>query len=129
MMTSAEGDGDPAAAYIGKNSFDVQRLCLDAAEEKGPLERGSLREKHERFKFSRDWPDLVAMQICLRTELSVQMVMAAVIPTSQEQPFLAYSRPEIGTSGNPHTHGFCYGARNPRLLRVKADVEEAGGKG
>jgi hypothetical protein len=62
--------------------------------------------------------------IALRTELSMRVVMPAVLPHSAGEPYLRMARFEAGASGNPHFHGFSLGAGGPRLGRVRADRPE-----
>jgi len=152
VKASEGSDPDPAAAYLVDEKFavedlvglgripviwwtlnpkynalyDVQRLNADLRRARAATEDGAAREKQARFDFGRDRPDLVAYQVALRAELTMRMVMPAVIPHTPAEPILSMARPEVGSGGNPHTHGFTYGARNPRLLRVKADTVEGG---
>ena len=42
-------------------------------------------------------------------------VMPAVLPHNNQQRFLTMARFEEGPNGNPHAHGFAYGAGNPMI--------------
>ena len=79
-----------------------------------------------RRDFVRNCPDLVQFQIALRTELLMKIVMPALVPNSEAERFLSMARFECGKNGNPHYHGFCVGAGNPRLGRVRNDVGDGG---
>ena len=76
-----------------------------------------------RFNFVRSAPDLAAFMIALGAELSMRIVMPAVLPSTDWQPFRAMGRFETGDSGNPHLHGFTVASGGPRLGRVRGDVE------
>ena len=52
----------------------------------------------------------------------MSVVMPALLPSSDAQPFLSMVRFETGESGNPHSHGFAVGAGAPRVGRVHGDV-------
>ena len=80
----------------------------------------------ERFAFIRDSPDLATYMVSLRTELMMRVLMPTLVPHSAAKPFLVMGRFEVGPGGNPHVHGFTAGDGNPRLLRVRADVEGVG---
>ena len=54
----------------------------------------------------------------------MRMVMPAIVPHTETQPFLPMARFEV--AAHPHHHGFCVGAGNPRLERVRADVDDGG---
>jgi hypothetical protein len=86
----------------------------------------SLEDEHRqvRFDFSRDAPDIVTYMVSLRAELQMRMVMPAIVPHTETQPFLPMARVEV--AAHPHPHGFCVGAGNPRLERVRADVDDGG---
>ena len=103
-------------------AYDVHRFnSSDAAA----AAVGSLLEsgKQARFDFVRDNPDLVTTLLALRTELQMRVVMPAIVPHDERTPFMAMCRFEVGDGGNPHYHGFAIGSGNPRLQRVRADVE------
>ena len=83
-------------------------------------------DKQERFRFTRDNPDLVAYMLALRTELHMRMVMPAIVPHNDLERYMAMARFETGPGGNPHWHGFSMGAAGPKVERVEADVEGLG---
>ena len=55
--------------------------------------------------------------------MSMRIVMPAVLPSSDSQPFRAMGRFETGDSGSPHLHGFTVASGGPRLGRVRGDVD------
>ena len=75
--------------------------------------------------------DLVSQIMALRVELTMRVVMPAVVPHSQRYPYMCMARFETGAGGNPRAHGFSVGLPGPRMGRVHADVDgaEGGGRG
>ena len=62
----------------------------------------------------------------------MKVVMPAVVPHSEQYPFLCMGRYEVGKGGNPHVHGFCVGERAPTLggkLVMDVDGPDAGERG
>ena len=53
----------------------------------------------------------------------MRIVMPSVVRHSEEFPYRAMARMELGAGGNPHFHGFCVGLPPPAMKRVLADVE------
>ena len=106
-------------------AYDVHRLNLESGGREA-LDAKAVGKDEVRFLFARDNPDLVAYLLALRTELHMRMVMPAVVPHSEREPYLAMSRAECGGSGNPHSHGFSVGATAPYMDRVRADVDGEG---
>ena len=106
-------------------AYDVHRLNLESGAREA-LDANAVGRDEVRFLFARDNPDLVAYLLALRTELHMRMVMPAVVPHSEREPYLAMSRSECGGGGNPHSHGFSVGATTPYMDRVRADVDGEG---
>ena len=105
-------------------AYDIHRLNVAAQFARPAVE--SLEDEHRqvRFDFSRDAPDIVTYMVSLRAELQMRMVMPAIVPHTETQPLLPMARFEM--AAHPHHHGFCVGAGNPRLERVRADVDDDG---
>lgn len=59
----------------------------------------------------------------LPTEMSMPIVMPAILPHTQVELCMCMARLETAYSGNPHFHGFSIGAGGPRLGRVDADMD------
>ena len=106
-------------------AYDVQRLNTDGTAGRAGLRTRGEGDKEERFDFARDNPDLVAYEMALRTELHMRMVMPAIVPHSEDWPYMTMARFETGPGGNPHYHGFSMGKPGPVVKRVKADVAGA----
>ena len=147
-----EGDvEDPATAFLGENSrvpdrlghgripalwwtsncaynkaYEVHRLNVDGSCAREALVGPEDRHGRTRFDFVRTAPDIAITMVSLRTELEMKIVMPAIVPHTEKAPFLPMARFECGAGGNPHHHGFAFGAGNPRLGRVEVDVEGAG---
>ena len=122
------GLGRVAATWFTLNCkynsvFDVQRLNIDAppAVAAAAVDPENQAEARTRFSFVVDAPDLVTHAIALRTELLMRIVMPAILPCSEQEPFLSMARFEASPGGHFHAHGFAYAARNPRLARIRAD--------
>ena len=107
-------------------AYDVQRMNTKSALGDASVAAAEPGDKHERFLFTRDNPDLVAYMLSLRTELLMRIVMPSIVPHSRENPFMAMARFEVGANGNPHMHGFSLGDRGPKMTRVEADVSSEG---
>jgi len=108
------------------DAYDVQRMNTTSAGGDAALDERSEGDKQERFRFTRDNPDLVAYMLALRTELHMRMVMPAIVPHSDLERYMSMARFETGPGGNPHWHGFGMGAAGPKVERVEADVEGEG---
>ena len=80
--------------------------------------------KDVRFNFVHSAPDIVAFQDALGAELSTKVVMPAVVPSTEAEPYMGMMRFESGDGGNPHFHGFSVGSGGPSLGRVRGDVQE-----
>merc|ERR1712032_394753 len=108
-------------------AYDIHRLNVASEFARAAVE--NFRDEHQqvRFDFVRDAPDIATFMVSLRAELHMRIVTPAIVPHTERQRFLAMARFEVGES-HPHHHGFCMGAGNPRLQRVRADVGD-GGKG
>ena len=101
-------------------SFDVQRLNVAATWLAGDPED---RFRRARSAFVQENADLVSQIMALRVELTMRVVMPAVVPHSRRYPYLCMARFETGSGGNPHAHGFSVGLPGPRMGRVHADVD------
>jgi len=108
------------------DAYDVQRMNTACAGGDAALDEQCEGDKQERFRFTRDSPDLVAYMLALRTELHMRMVMPAIVPHNDLERYMAMARFETGPGGNPHWHGFSMGAAGPKVERVEADVEGLG---
>ena len=104
-------------------AYDVHRLNTKSASGKAGLRTRGEGDKEERFAFTRENPDLVAYEMALRAELHMRMVMPAIVPHSDDWPYMCMARFETGPGGNPHYHGFSAGTPGPVVKRVKADVD------
>ena len=105
------------------SAYDIHRLNVDA--EKGPeaLVSQDPQLRQVRYDFIRDAPDVASYMIAFRAELTMKIVMPAIVPHSERKPFLTMARYENGKNGNPHLHGVAVGGDNPRLgRRVVNDV-------
>ena len=103
--------------------YDIHRLNASSALAREALRTDSDNAADVRFNFVRSAPDLVAFMIALGTELSMRVVMPAVLPSTSAQPYKCMARFETGDNGNPHFHGFAVASGGPRLGRVRGDVE------
>jgi hypothetical protein len=105
-------------------AYDIHRLNVGSAEGVAAVTSPGDEFKHVRFDFVKNSPDLCAYMVALRCELLMKIVMPAVVPHSEEFPFLCMGRYEVGKGGNPHVHGFCVGQRAPTLGgRLVMDVD------
>ena len=102
--------------------YEIHRLNVRAQLGREAVASFDDNTSDVRFDFVRSAPDLVAYMVALRTELSMRVVMPALVPASDAEPYLCMARFEAGDSGNPHFHGFNVGAGGPRLGRVLGDV-------
>ena len=107
-------------------AYDIHRL--NCASKFANAAVASLRDEHShvRFDFTRDAPDVVTYMVALRTELNMRVVMPAIVPHTEKQPYLAMARFESSEGHHPHFHGFGVGSGNPRLQRVRADADDGG---
>ena len=92
-------------------AYDIHRLNVGATDGVGAVAARGDEFKHVRFDFVKNSPDLCAYMVALRCELLMKIVMPAVVPHSEDYPFLCMGRYEVGKGGNPHVHGFCVGKR------------------
>ena len=104
--------------------YEIHRLNVRAQLGRDAVANYEDNLSDVRFDYVRSAPDLASYMIALRTELSMRVVMPAVLPHSADEPYLCMARFETGASGNPHFHGFSLGAGGPRLGRVRADRAE-----
>ena len=104
--------------------YEIHRLNVRAQLGRDAVANYEDNLSDVRFDYVRSAPDLASYMIALRTELSMRVVMPAVLPHSADEPYLCMARFETGASGNPHLHGFSLGAGGPRLGRVRADRAE-----
>ena len=107
-------------------AYDVQRLNVKSKLKHEAVDERGTGDKTERFMFVKGNSDLVAQMLALRTELLMRVVMPAIVPHSEEAPFMSMARFETGPGGNAHYHGFNVGTPGPQVLRVKANVEGDG---
>jgi len=98
-------------------AYDIHRLNVDAPQGAEALVSQDEKLRRVRYDFIRDAPDVASIQIALRTELNMKVVMPSVVPHSERRPYLSMARYENGPSGNPHFHGVSVGADNPRMGR------------
>ena len=104
---AAPQDCEAAARWIASNPSELGRtatsLVLSGDSAGGTLTittAMALRdEPAARFDFVRDNPDLVATLLALRTELQMRVVMPAIVPHSDREPFMAMRRFEVGDGG------------------------------
>ena len=104
--------------------YDIHRLNVRSQLGRRAVDPHHARLEDVRFEFVRSAPDLATMMVALRTELSMRVVMPALMPSSAASPYLTMARFETGGSGNPHWHGFSVAGGAPRLLRVRGDAED-----
>ena len=83
-------------------AYDIHRMNAGSKAAAEAVAEEADTHKQERFLFVKDSPDLVSYMLALRTELHMRIVMPAVVPYSEECPFLAMSRVETGVNGNLH---------------------------
>ena len=102
--------------------YEIHRLNVRSALGRAAVQDFDGNTSDVRIGFVKAAPDIATFMIALRTELSMRVVMPALLPSSAAQPFLSMARFETGESGNPHFHGFAVGAGAPRVGRVQGDV-------
>ena len=85
-------------------AYDIHRLNVASQFARPAVE--SFRDEHKqvRFEFTRDAPDLATFMISLRAELQMRIVMPAIVPHTEQQPFLVMGRFEV--AAHAHHHGF-----------------------
>ncbi len=103
--------------------YDIHRLNVGATLGREAVLADGDDASDVRFDFVRAAPDLTTYMHALGAELSMRIVMPAVLPSSEAEPYMCMARFETGEGGNPHFHGFSVGSGGPRLGRVRGDVE------
>ena len=75
----------------------------------------STAARRYRYAWVLNHGDIVAFIHALRVELTIKYVMATLIPSTEEEPFLYWFRFEWGANGNPHTHTHTHTAKATEL--------------
>ena len=126
---------------------DATRACTDSFARRAPLDRAALpgsaaqqatstvasvdpldptsRDAMDRrCEWALNNPDIVVLLHAIRVELLVTHVMQHIVSPLDSELFQFWLRFEFGHSGNPHAHGKCYVAGNPRFDEVLSDEEQ-----
>ena len=78
----------------------------------------------QRCEWALNNPDIVVVMHAIRVELLITHVMQHIVSPLDSELFQYWVRFEFGHSGNPHAHGKCYVAGNPRFDEVLSDEEQ-----